>query len=582
MEKFLENTPIPWVKVTDPSSGKIYYSTATHEYPQRKEPDPTPIQNVIIEPQTTFGSGSVDTGSLLTNASFLSPDLTFTKGDGSTFDVDISTLTVISASYAATASYFSGSVLNVTSASYALTASYAQNSTLTSAISGTTNYISKFISGTTIGNSVIFESGSNIGIGTTSPTHPLHVRGTYPQIRLANSGIGEEGIITALGTLAKTNSTTATFTYGPLEMSAVAQTMTFSGTNVHFGNITTGYIPKRATIGFADSLIYDNGARIGIGTTTPGANLEVNGNVFASSFTGSLLGTASYATQALSASFATTASYVLNAVSSSRAISASFATTASYVLNAVSSSRSVSSSFATTASYALNAVSASRAVSASFATTASLATSVQVFKTTTSGFYPVTFVSSSANGLLYQYQYSDFYYDPGTSTLSVSNISSNLLGTASYATNHAVITSSYICDGILTANQTFATGSDVIIAFIDYLDPNGWLTSNQFKPTIAGYYNISFGVWLQNPGISSNQVNTQMRKNGNSMILSQQPLNNGTGIGLGGSRIIQMNGTTDYIDWTIFQGSGDRSTGTLLQGTVNGSGTWFSAFLLTQ
>ena len=166
--------------------------------------------------------------------------------------------------------------------------------------------------------------------------------------------------------------------------------------------------------------------------------------------------------------------------------------------------------------------------------------------------------------------------------LEVTALSSSFALTASYATNHAVITSSYICDGILTANQTFATASDVIIAFIDYLDPNGWLTSNQFKPTIAGYYNISFGVWLQNPAISSNQVNTQMRKNGNSMILSQQPLNNGTGIGLGGSRIIQMNGTTDYIDWTIFQGSGDRSTGTILQGTVNGSGTWFSAFLLTQ
>jgi hypothetical protein len=107
-------------------------------------------------------------------------------------------------------------------------------------------------------------------------------------------------------------------------------------------------------------------------------------------------------------------------------------------------------------------------------------------------------------------------------------------------------------------------------------------SSNQFTPTIAGYYNISFGVWLQNAGVSSNQVNTQMRKNGNSMILSQQPLNNGTGISLGGSRIIQMNGTTDYIDWTIFQGSGSSANGTLLQGTVNGSGTWFSAFLITQ
>jgi hypothetical protein len=154
--------------------------------------------------------------------------------------------------------------------------------------------------------------------------------------------------------------------------------------------------------------------------------------------------------------------------------------------------------------------------------------------------------------------------------------------TASYAANHAVITSSYICEGILVSNQTFATGSDVKILFVRYDDPNGWITSNQFQPTIAGYYSISFGVWLQNAGVSSNQVNTQMRKNGNSMILSQQPLNNGTGISLGGSRIIRMNGTTDYIDWTIFQGAGSSANGTILQGTANGSGTWFSAFLITQ
>jgi hypothetical protein len=162
-------------------------------------------------------------------------------------------------------------------------------------------------------------------------------------------------------------------------------------------------------------------------------------------------------------------------------------------------------------------------------------------------------------------------------------VSSSFATTASYAVNHAVITSSYICDGILSTNQIFATASDAIIAFVDYLDPNGWLTSNQFKPTIAGYYSVSFGVWLQNPGIATNQVNTQMRKNGNSIIISQQPLNNGTGIGLGGSRIVQMNGTTDYLDWTIFQGTaGSGTTGTILQGTANGSGTWFSALLLTQ
>jgi hypothetical protein len=144
-------------------------------------------------------------------------------------------------------------------------------------------------------------------------------------------------------------------------------------------------------------------------------------------------------------------------------------------------------------------------------------------------------------------------------------------------------TSSYVCDGILNSNQTFATGSDAVIQFVDYIDPNNWISGSRFTPTIAGYYNLSFGAWVQNPGVSTNQVNVQMRKNNSTMIICQQPLNNGTGISLGGSRIIQMNGTTDYIDFTVFQGTVDSgTTGTLLQGSANGQGTWFSAFLLTR
>jgi hypothetical protein len=171
----------------------------------------------------------------------------------------------------------------------------------------------------------------------------------------------------------------------------------------------------------------------------------------------------------------------------------------------------------------------------------------------------------------------------GTINISGSVVITGSLTVSGSITATVPTTSSYVCDGILSSNQTFATGSDQIIAFVDYVDPNGWLTSNQFKPTIAGYYSVSFGAWLQNPGVASNQVNVQMRKNGNSMIISQQPLNNGTGISLGGSRIIQMNGTTDYLDWTVFQGTvGSGTTGTLLQGSANGQGTWFSAFLLTQ
>jgi hypothetical protein len=176
--------------------------------------------------------------------------------------------------------------------------------------------------------------------------------------------------------------------------------------------------------------------------------------------------------------------------------------------------------------------------------------------------------------------------DGNTFTVDLSSLTStsaSFASTASYAINHAIVTSSYICDGKLNANQSFATGSDAIIAFVDYIDPNSWLTSNQFKPTIAGYYNMSFGAWLNNAGVSSNQVNIQMRKNGGqTMVILQQPLNNGTGISLSGNRVVYMNGTTDYLEWTVFQGAGAGPTGTLLQGTPDGSGTWFSAFLITQ
>ena len=55
-----------------------------------------------------MNGGSVNTGSLLITASFVNPDVRFTKGDGSQFSVDISALNVISASYAMTASFING------------------------------------------------------------------------------------------------------------------------------------------------------------------------------------------------------------------------------------------------------------------------------------------------------------------------------------------------------------------------------------------------------------------------------------------------------------------------------------------
>jgi hypothetical protein len=136
------------------------------------------------------------------------------------------------------------------------------------------------------------------------------------------------------------------------------------------------------------NLVTESSDSLTLASTITGLT-SVSATSFTGSFSGShfgpLTGTASYASQALSSSFAsqaanaTTASYVLQAVSASFATlsqtanTASYvvtAQTASYVLNAVSAAFATSAASATTASYVLNAVSAAfatNATSASFA-----------------------------------------------------------------------------------------------------------------------------------------------------------------------------------------------------------------------
>jgi hypothetical protein len=75
------------------------------------------------------------------------------------------------------------------------------------------------------------------------------------------------------------------------------------------------------TTSIQEKMRINSDGNVGIGTTTPGALLHVLGNVSASSFTGSLFGTASWANNVISASYSTFAA------------SASYALTASHALN---------------------------------------------------------------------------------------------------------------------------------------------------------------------------------------------------------------------------------------------------------
>jgi hypothetical protein len=189
------------------------------------------------------------------------------------------------------------------------------------------------------------------------------------------------------------------------------------------------------------------------------------------SYTGSLQGTASYALQALSSSYAITASFALNvpttasyAISSSYAVSASYALnttsasyaqTASYALQALSSSYSQTSSFvvlAQSASYVLNAISSSFSTTASYIQNAQSASYVlnaisSSFSTTAS--YAVT-ASYAANV-------------PATASYALQALSSSYALTASFALNGGSGGGGFfIATGSVSASVNLGTGSFTI------------------------------------------------------------------------------------------------------------------------
>lgn len=115
MEQLLNNTPIQWVQVTDPSTGRVYYAPDSYVYPFNDSERFTDIEGILVASSSYAVTasyalnggtgGSTDTGSLLTTASFTNPLLEFEKGNGSGFALNLSSLTVTSSF---TASYING------------------------------------------------------------------------------------------------------------------------------------------------------------------------------------------------------------------------------------------------------------------------------------------------------------------------------------------------------------------------------------------------------------------------------------------------------------------------------------------
>jgi hypothetical protein len=267
-------------------------------------------------------------------------------------------------------------------------------------------------------------------------------------------------------------------------------------------------------------------------------------------------------------------------------------------------------------------ISSSRAVSSSFATTASFASNggvTQIVAGTnisispTNGLGAITINSTGGGGSPFPFTGSAIITGSLVvtgSTISTLGFTGSLQGTSSWASNavtasyavsasfastasfattasysetSALTNNAYFAQGILNATQAIPNSLDTIIQFVDQFDPPGWYDPGTYKflPNIAGYYTVSLGVTLENTFNNTGYVQIQILKNGSTREMQcRQPLNNTSDSSLFGSKIIYLDGSTDYLEFIVYQSS--AGTFNILTGPgAQSPETWFSATYMT-
>ena len=184
--------------------------------------------------------------------------------------------------------------------------------------------IAKFV------NSTTYAPGSDDGTGAVYFL-PRSTAGT-----VYNSGsLEQSGSARFLSNVTVTGSITATTGFsGSLTKLKDGTHYLVAGPNITINTASNGSVEITGSAGGSSSPIYWTSTVANIINTTgsvvlDSGNLSVTGSISVTlGFTGSLFGTASYAVEALTSSYSATASYVL------QAISASYASTASYLVDA--------------------------------------------------------------------------------------------------------------------------------------------------------------------------------------------------------------------------------------------------------
>lgn len=142
--------------------------------------------------------------------------------------------------------------------------------------SGTTNYLAKFNGSSVVENSLLYDNGVGVGIGTTNPTYALQVMGNG--FFGGNTVIGGSFDATGAAKLASTLQVSGAGSF--LSTLNVTGATTLASTLGVTGNTTVGgTLSVTSNAAFDTNTLYVDAVsdRVGIGTTSPGARTEILG-----------------------------------------------------------------------------------------------------------------------------------------------------------------------------------------------------------------------------------------------------------------------------------------------------------------